>query len=258
MARRPPRPRDASEGDVNHSADFAAWFHRTLLPARPDAEREGDWVTTLSGNPWWPHDPHPDDVREEDFPAGALVMRWGGAMRYNAGHPRAGRLASFSILQHSCLVYELVCQLGGHTLERALSLYHDIHEIAPPGDVQSPVTRGSSPAAAELRRMSRMAAICFRTKLGLPLSLPPLVKKADAILLATERRDLSRWPEGRGRERPSAWEPLPRRIEAWDPDHAAEAFYRRHRAVQAELSVWRGSHPFIAPPTIEEALRAVI
>lgn len=213
------------------------WFGRLSKPARPDAERIGDWVTTLSGQPWWAHDPHPDDVREEDFAAGALVMRWGGAMRYsiNAGHPLAGLLAPYSILQHSYHVYEVVRDLGGSEMEQAYAALHDVHEIAPPGDVLTPVTRGDTAAAAELKRMSRMAAICFRMKLGLPLDMPAIVKRADGILLATERRDLSRWPEGRGRERPTSVEPLPRHIVAWSPDRTEEAFYALYRSFKTLL-----------------------
>ncbi len=215
---------------------FAAWYARALLPALPPQGRQGDWITLLSGQPWWAHDPHPDDVREEDFPAIALVMRWGGHMRYAVGHPRAGRLAPYSVGQHSCLVYEAVTAMGGTVLERACALFHDLHEITPPGDVLTPVGRGGTVAAEELRLMSRKAAICFRRKLGLPIDLPPIVKSADAILLATERRDITA-PPLLARS-PFTWgvEPLPRIIEAWDPDHTAEAFERRRRAIQAEIA----------------------
>lgn len=215
---------------------FDAWLNRLAAPARPYQERSGDWVTTLSAEPWWPHDPHPDDVRETDFAAIALVMRWGGHMRYAPGHPRAGKLAPYSTGQHSCLVYELVTELGGSVLERACALYHDLHEIVPPGDILTPVVRGNVLPAEHLKRMSRMAAICFRRKLGLPDDLPPIVKKADTILLVTERRDISAWPKGEhGREPPKGVEPLHRIIEAWDPDHTEDAFMRRHRTIQAEL-----------------------
>lgn len=237
---------------------FAAWYARALRPARPPEARQGDWITLLSGHPWWAHDPHPDDVREDDFPAIALVMRWGGHMRYALGHPRAGRLAPYSVGQHSCLVYEVVTVMGGTVIERACALFHDLHKITPPGDVLTPVGRGGSVAAEELRLMGRKAAICFRRKLGLPIDLPPIVKRADAILLATERRDIAGRPPPyphRGLSVGGAPAPLPRIIEAWDPDHTAEAFDRRRRVILAELA----DAPFtLLVETIEDAERAAI
>ena len=120
-------------------------------------------------------------------------MRWGGQMRYAPSHPRAGKLATYSVGQHSCLVYELVTELGGNVVERALALYHDLHESKPPGDVQRPVIVGDGHGVAELRMMSRMAAICHRHALRLPYDLPAIVRHADDVMLATERRDLIAW-----------------------------------------------------------------
>jgi hypothetical protein len=128
---------------------FMAWYEvRLMRPPVAAASRVGSPITTLSGGAWWPHDPHPADVREADFPALALVMRWGGQMRYASTHPRAGRLAPYSVGQHSCLVYELVTELGGSVVERALALYHDLQETKPPGDVQRPVLDGHCAVSA--------------------------------------------------------------------------------------------------------------
>lgn len=214
---------------------YKAWLDRIDRPPVPPLERRGEWISTLSSEPWWAHDPHPADVREEDFAACALVMRWGGQMRYVEGHPRAGRLAPYSVGQHGCMAYDIVVEMGGSLIERACALYHDLHEIQPPGDLLAPVVRGDAPIIEHLKRMSRMAAICFRRALSLPVDLPPIVKKVDNILLATERRDFTRWPKGDvGRAYPREVEPRERRIEAWDCDHTEAAFMRRHRAIGEE------------------------
>jgi len=213
---------------------FLAWYEvRLMQPPVAAASRIGSPITTLSGGAWWLHDPHPADVREADFPALALVMRWGGQMRYAPTHPRAGKLAPYSVGQHSCLVYELVTELGGSVVERALALYHDLQETKPPGDVQRPVLDGHCAVSAELRMMSRKAAICHRHALRLPYDLPAIVRHADDVMLATERRDLI--AGGRPVGRLSGPEPRERRIEAWDADHTEDAFMRRHAQIQLEL-----------------------
>lgn len=222
------------DGDDTTRDAFCDWYlDRLLAPPRAAVERIGRPVTTLSGGAWWPHDPHPGDVCAADFPALALVMRWGGQMRYAPSHPRAGKLATYSVGQHSCLVYELVTELGGNVVERALALYHDLHESKPPGDVQRPVIVGDGHGVAELRMMSRMAAICHRHALRLPYDLPAIVRHADDVMLATERRDLIAWGDGI----PPMAGPPPRArlIEAWDADHTEDAFMRRHAQIQDEL-----------------------
>ncbi len=201
--------------------------------------RKGDWIQLLSGTKWWPHDPRPEDVHEEDFPAVALVMRWGGGMRYQSGHPRAGKLAPYSIGQHMCLAYELVTTWGGSLIERACALYHDLPEIVPPGDILRPVLNHGleDPIHVQhrcnsLRAMKAEAEVAFFTALKLPIDHSPIVKRADLTLLATERRDFKPpLPAGRT----DRMSPLDRHIEAWEPDHTEEAWMRRHHAVQAEL-----------------------
>lgn len=220
--------------DASLSDAFMAWYEFRLASPPVAAEaRIGRPITTLSGGAWWPHDPHPADVRKADFPALALVMRWGGQMRYAPGHPSAGKLAPYSVGQHSCLVYEVVTELGGSVVERALALYHDLQESKPPGDVQRPVLEGYCAVAAELRMMSRKAAICHRHALRLPYDLPAIVRHADDVMLATERRDLI--ATGPMTLRLSGPEPRARRIEAWDADHTEAAFLRRHAQIQREL-----------------------
>ncbi len=74
------------------------------------------------------------------------------------------------------------------------------------------------------RELSRKASRAVRASLGLPEHLDPVVKRADSILLATERRDLMA---------PSVvvdWGPL--------PDPLSEVI-RPHSITTAEM-LWRG------------------
>jgi hypothetical protein len=72
---------------------------------------------------------------------------------------------------------------------------------------------------------TRIQAAILR-RLGLPETLPPEIKRADRVLLATERRDLlthdpSPWPELAGVE------PLDERIVPLPPPQARTAFLAR-------------------------------
>lgn len=226
----------------------------TALDATARADKRiGYYVMTFSGRRWWPHDPHSDDVFVGDLAGLAQVNRFGGSTSYQWPDWRKGLLAPYTVAQHSCLVYDLVCawtwercpgfdQLpAGHpiraviTMERTCALLHDGHEVYPPGDQLSPTLRYDCAETQAIRALSRRAADAFRTALGLPLVMPDIVKQADAVMLATEKRDLMP-PEltgdDNGRILPT---PRPRRIEVWDPEHARAAFFRRLSDVAPHL-----------------------
>lgn len=212
-------------------------------------ERLGNYITTFTGGRWWPHDPRPEDVRVEDLASLAQVNRFGGATSYRWPEWRVGMMAPYSVAQHSCLVYELVCEwiekreLANDfmlpdriRLVKRAALLHDGHEIYPPGDQLSPVLRFESPATEALKAMSRAAATAFRTATKIPQTMPEIVKRADLTMLATEKRDLMHpelesWGDN-GRVLPP---PRERRIEVWDAEHARDAFFWRLRHVAPEL-----------------------
>lgn len=218
-------------------------------------DRIGYYVMTFSGRRWWPHDPRPEDVFLGDLAGLAQVNRFGGSTSYQWPQWRKGRLAPYNVAQHSCLVYDLVTEwtdawFGGRDLwvpEWALpppgastkdlvllasrlrfcALGHDGHEIYPPGDQLSPTLRHDCDETRAIKAMSRRAADAFRTALGLPLVMPEIVKRADLIMLATEKRDLMP-PELTGDDNGRALPPpRERRIEVWDPERARDAFFRR-------------------------------
>ena len=159
--------------------------------------RSGPYHHTRSGRVWYPYDPRPEDVFREDLLALGNVCRFGG-------HVMPG--CWYSNLDHSLRVAELLESWGEPSSVVLEGLAHDLHEVYSPNDQLSPVIRCQSQFATEARVMSRKAASAVRIALGLPEHLSPAVKRADAILLATERRDLMA---------PSVeceWGPLPDRL----------------------------------------------
>lgn len=141
----------------------------------------GPYHQTRSGRPWYPYSPRPEDVFREDLLALGNVCRFGG-------HVMPG--CWYSNLDHSLRVAELLESCGEPSKVVLEGAAHDLHEVYSPHDQLSPVLRCSSHFATEARALSRKAATAVRTALGLPEHLSSQVKRADIILLATERRDL--------------------------------------------------------------------
>lgn len=137
-----------------------------------------------------------------------------------AGHTRE----FYSVAQHSVLASRIVPP------EDALAaLFHDATE-AYIGDVARPLKE----LLPDYRKIeARLQADIFR-KLDLPEQLPPSVKRADLILLATEKRDLmpahnDEWGMITGIE------PLAERIEPWAPWFACTMFLDRYREIGAPM-----------------------
>lgn len=138
----------------------------------------------------------------------------------------------YSVAEHCVRVSELVAsalalaeldQTGEEArLLTLAALVHDGHE-AIIGDVSTPVKRLIGAAWAHLEERID-AAIGARFSLDPALMRHPLVKRADAILLATEARDLM--PEPPREWLPADLRPLPTRIEPWTAHEARERFLR--------------------------------
>lgn len=171
--------------------------------------RIGDWMQTYTGVQFWPLDPRPEDVSLHDI-AHALSNQ----CRF------AGHVTEFySVAQHSVLVASIVPQEHA-----AWGLLHDAAE-AYLVDLPRPVKRYST-IGTEYREVEArlMATICKR--FGLPIEEPEEVKKADDILLMTEKRDLMPNCPAKWREES---EPLPDRIRHWGPSWAEQMFLMRAR-----------------------------
>jgi 5'-deoxynucleotidase YfbR-like HD superfamily hydrolase len=140
--------------------------------------RTGDWFQTYSGTQFYLTDPHPDDVAIEDI-AHALGM----ACRFG-GHTRE----FYSVGQHSVHVSELLEKWGEPLSMQLHGLLHDASE-AYLGDVVRPLKYAMPDYRDYEQRM--MEVIYEALKLDYPGPLEhSIIKRADDILLMTERRDL--------------------------------------------------------------------
>lgn len=137
------------------------------------------FIQTLSGKKFDYIHSTVDDIEIEDI-ANALsnICRF------------AGHLPEFySVAQHSVLCSQIVQPEFAFE-----ALMHDAHE-AYVQDIPSPLKR----LLPDYRRIETMVDDLIRSKYGLPADISPVVKYADLIMLATERRDLeiddgTEWP----------------------------------------------------------------
>ena len=182
--------------------------------------RKGDWIQCCpSGQPFWPLDPRPEEVRIEDI-AHALSNQ----CRFS-GHT----LTFYSVAQHSCLVSDhCPCfPLWG--------LLHDAAE-AYLVDLPRPVKQSLREQGVFIFDQIEtviMAAVCHR--FGLDPVEPREIKAADDLLLVTEARDLMVPLCPGWRHTPSNGFPvLPDRISPWSPGKAVFEFLLRFSRLYKE------------------------
>lgn len=180
--------------------------------------RIGDWIYTISG-PFWPLDPRPEEIHVEAIARG-LAME----CRFN------GQAGWYPVAQHCVYAAEL---LAGTGLE-LWGLFHDSPEALGLKDLPGPVKRFIGPGYSRAESVV-MDAVCIRfglqrrTWINGTLSLPPLVKAVDGVLLATEVRDLI------GVEALASWgclrgiTPHPMTIEPWPWEVAEQRFLACYR-----------------------------
>ncbi len=172
-----------------------------------------DWIQTWTGKRFRPLDPSPGSIDIRDI-AHALSL----LCRFN-GHCHG----FYSVAEHCVRISHIV------PTEHALwGLLHDAAE-AYISDLPRPVKRQIPDFVTfEDALLDRIMA-----HYGLPADMPPAVKRADDVLLATEQRDLMADP-------PEAWghevEPLAEHIDPWSPLRAEKSFLARFD----ELSRARG------------------
>lgn len=180
-------------------------------------ERRGDWIQTATGRQFHPFDPRPEDVCVEDIAHHlANMCRFTGATR-----------SFYSVGEHCVRVSRVVAP------ENAFAgLLHDAAE-AYLVDLPRPLKRSAEFAGAYARAERGVAAaICERFSLPEGAFDHPDVKRADEVLLVTEKRDLMAAP-------PAPWvetgaEPLEERIAAWPPEAAHFQFLARYYELTGE------------------------
>jgi hypothetical protein len=157
----------------------------------------------------------------------SLICRFGG---HSAVH--------YSVAQHSLLVVRILDGLGAPREARLCGLMHDAHE-AYVGDVPTPIKALLGAAWAEVEHQAEVAVLAA---FGLERAMTDwreLIRHADLIALATERRDLMRFDEERNHPWPMLTgvepHPLPATEGGWTPEWWAELFldqFRRLGGVQ--------------------------
>lgn len=140
-------------------AEPAIQFHRPGLS-------RGPWYTTYTGRRFFPLDPRAPEVDMADIAHSlSLICRF-------AGHCNQ----FFSVAQHSVFVSHLVDP------EHAMwGLMHDAAE-AYIGDIRRPL-KGLVP---NVKDIEGRILVAIAMALGLPVQIPPAVKVADNVALATE------------------------------------------------------------------------
>ncbi len=181
-----------------------------------ESARKGDWCQTFLGVQFWTIDPRAEDVRAEDIAhALSLLCRFGGHCS-----------EFYSVAEHSIRVSHIVPR------EHALvALLHDAAE-AYVIDLPRPIKRSLPGYAEAEERVARAISDYFGIDV---VHLPPEVKHADQVMLATEKRDLM--PNV-----PKPWENLPPPLEApivplpWR--QAKAAFQLRLEVLLADRARW--------------------
>ena len=201
---------------MNHTDNKPCIVCAPLPPPPPAASV---WLQTHLGRqmriPEWNHDAI---TLRETATVLSRICRWGGRTS-----------VFYSVAEHSIRVAECVRDLGGTPLEQFIAINHEGDEALLGFDPPAPMLK----LLPDLRELKSLAHESYMKRYGLPLELPAIVKRADAILLATERRDLLP-PCPEGVEWKSAEEPLVERIKPWvGRDFAAFSYFWQRLAKAA-------------------------
>lgn len=139
-------------------------------------------IETYSGLSFAPLEPDPELIV-----IGDIARSLSNQCRF-LGHSRF-----YSVAEHSVRVSRLLEEWGEGPPVILWGLLHDASE-AYLGDVPTPIKRTAVYAAYREAEARLMGAICDRY--GLSVKEPAAVRKADAVLLATEVRSLKQYSRG--------------------------------------------------------------
>jgi uncharacterized protein len=138
------------------------------------------WMITYTGRRLYPAKLEPFEVSLTDV-AHALsrICRFGGHT------PR-----HYSVAQHAVVVSEVAEFLGGTLMEQWHGLHHDDAEYVT-GDMIWPLKH--SPGMEGFKLIERGAEEAIARRFGMDLHMPGLVKHADLVALAMEKRDVMKY-----------------------------------------------------------------
>lgn len=192
-----------------------------------DGER-GPSIHTATGGRFYVMDPRPGEVSVFDVShALANLCRFNGHTRFH-----------YSVAQHSSLVSDFVMAESGSHAMAMLGLLHDAHE-AYSGDVTRPLKVALEEAAPGLIAgiEGRIQAAILEWAGLSPMdaeAAASLVKEADNVVLATEKRDVMTRPHAGewGGDLPS---PQPEGIERLTPEIAEAGFLSRFWRLKVKM-----------------------
>lgn len=182
----------------SRSEERSALDPQVFKPNGPSKANETVWLQTYLGGqlriPEWNHDAI---CLEETATVLSRICRFGGRT-----------IEPYMVSEHSVRVAYCVEALGGSALEQFQAINHEGDEALLGFDPPAPLLQ----LLPDLKVIKRLAHESYMRRYGLPVDLPVVVKRADLILLATEKRDLMRPEPRRWMELP---DPLPGKISPW-------------------------------------------
>ncbi len=187
-------------------------------------------MMTVSGTDYIPARLDGADIRIEDIAhALSLICRFGGHTKEH-----------YSVAQHSLLVLRILASSDVSPEVQLAGLMHDAHE-AYIGDIPTPIkaTLGSAWKALEAQAASTVQD-AFDLK-QVMRQYKPIIKHADLVALATERRDLTRFDTNQN----FAWDILvgvspfhePATTGSWSPQWWAELFFNEFKVLRDIVAI---------------------
>lgn len=202
--------------------------HNTIAAAQAQLEEAlrvlaqvpGDDIRTFTGKLVCPLALEPDDVCITDVThALAYQCRFAGHLKF-----------FYSIGEHSVRVSRLVETWG----RRDLALWGLLHDASEAYLVDLPAPIKHHPTMLAYRQAEKRAMRAVCEHFALPFDEPPIVKRADRVLLVTEQRDLRmRYaePNLNSISDCSGIEPLAETITPWTSQMAEREFLARFEAL---------------------------
>ena len=184
---------------------------------------DDNFIRTFTGRQFWPLDPDPQDICIEDIAHHlALINRFAGAT-----------YQPYSVAEHSWRVSRYVevtvmmrLNVTRRTpMVRSAALWGLLHDAPEAYLVDIPRPVKHSPGMEAYRAYEDLLEATVATAFDLPYPMPAVVKEADLILCATEKRDLLT------NARHERGERLPETIYPVDWTEAERAFLARFAAL---------------------------